>query len=101
MLEITEEKQGTTLTIRPEGQMNLTTSPDVAAKVTSEKLTGIEKLVFDLEKLDYLSSAGLRVFLSAVKAMEGHGEVVIVNAGQEILDIFQLAGFANIATIIE
>ena len=100
MLEIIEEKQGTTLTIRPEGQMNLTTSPDVAERVTSEKLAGIKKLVFDLEKLDYLSSAGLRVFLAAIKVMSGQGgEIVIINPNQEIRDIFDLAGFGNILTL--
>ncbi|MBR6228483.1 MAG: STAS domain-containing protein [Eubacterium sp.] len=99
MLEITEERQGSTLTICPEGQMNLTTSPAVAEKLTAEKLAGVEQLIFDLEKLEYLSSAGLRVFLAATKTMAGQGEIIIRNAGQEIHDIFELAGFANIMTI--
>ncbi len=99
MLEVIEEKQETTLTIRPEGQMNLTTSPAVSEKVTPEHLAGITKLVFDLEKLEYLSSAGLRVFLAAAKAMGEQGEIVIVNAGPEIMDILELAGLPNIMTI--
>ena len=99
MLEVIEKKEGTTLTIRPKGQMNLTTSPAVAEKVTPGYLTGITKLVFDLEELDYLSSAGLRVFLAAAKSVEEQGEIVITGANPEIMDILEMAGLPNIMTI--
>ena len=99
MLEVIEKKEGTTLTIRPEGQMNLTTSPAVAEKVTPEYLTGVTKLVFDLEALDYLSSAGLRVFLAAAKSIGEQGEIVITGANPEIMDILEMAGLPNIMTI--
>ena len=99
MLEVIEEKLETTLTIRPEGQMNLTTSPAVAEKVTPERLAGITKLVWDLEKLEYLSSAGLRVFLAAAKNIGEQGEIVVKNAMPEILDIMEMAGMSNVMTI--
>ena len=99
MLEVIEEKQDTTLTIRPEGKMDLTTSPTVAEKVTPEHLTGITRLVWDLEKLEYLSSAGLRVFLASAVTMGETGEILVINAMPEILDILELAGLQNIMTI--
>ena len=99
MFEIREEKQGATIIFYPEGELNLTTSPTLAEKITEEKLTDADKVIFELEKLEYLSSAGLRVFLKAAKIINDKDRIIIKNANSEIQDIFELAGFANIATI--
>ena len=99
MFEIREEKQGATIIFYPEGELNLTTSPTLAEKIMEEKLTDADKVIFELEKLEYLSSAGLRVFLKAAKIINDKDRIIIKNANSEIQDIFELAGFANIATI--
>ena len=64
-----------------------------------EELIGVEELTFDFEKLDYISSAGLRVLLSAQKAMNNQGKMKIVHANEMILEIFEVTGFADILTI--
>ena len=58
-----------------------------------------EKLVFDFENLGYLSSAGLRVLLSAQKTMNKQGEMVITKVNETIMEIFEVTGFVDILTI--
>ncbi|MBR5031468.1 MAG: STAS domain-containing protein, partial [Clostridia bacterium] len=67
--------------------------------VLKEALLGVEALTFDLAKLDYISSAGLRVLLSAQKTMNKQGEMKIKNVNETILEIFEVTGFNDILTI--
>ena len=53
----------------------------------------------DLEKLDYISSAGLRVLLSAQKTMNKQGKMIVKNASEEVMEIFEVTGFSDILTI--
>ena len=62
-------------------------------------LAGVEKLVFDLAKLEYISSAGLRVLLSAQKVMNKQGSMVVRNVSEEINEIFEVTGFVDILTV--
>ena len=60
----------------------------------------VKELVLDLEKLEYLSSAGLRVLLTAQKQMEKQGgEMVVKNANETIMEVFEVTGFVDIITI--
>ena len=62
-------------------------------------LSGIEKLVFDLKELAYISSAGLRVLLSAQKTMNRQGEMILRNVNEDIMEIFEVTGFVDILNI--
>ena len=62
-------------------------------------LNGVEELLMDFEKLEYLSSAGLRVLLSAQKTMNKQGKMVICHVNETIRDVFEVTGFSEILTI--
>ena len=66
MLNITKKSEGTTLEVALEGRLDTTTAPQLEAELKSD-LPGVTNLVMDFEKLEYISSAGLRVLLSAQK----------------------------------
>ena len=64
-----------------------------------ENITGVTNLVMDFAGLEYLSSAGLRVILSAQKTMNKQGEMVIRNVNETINEVFEITGFIDILTI--
>ena len=99
-MNIVKNQKDTTLTINLEGRLDTSTSPQLENELRSS-LNGITNLVFDLVKLDYISSAGLRVLLSAQKTMNNQGEMVIRNVKPEIMEIFEVTGFVDILTIRE
>ena len=72
---INQHKNGTELTIVLEGRLDTTTSPELE-KALTESLDGITELCFDFEKLEYISSAGLRVLLAAQKIMNEQGTCI-------------------------
>ena len=84
------------LTINLEGRLDTVTSPELEAELNFE---GVEKLVFNFEKLDYISSAGLRLLLMAQKTMNKQGEMVITNVNDTIMEVFEITGFCDILTI--
>ena len=86
------------LTVALEGRLDTTTSPQLEAELRSS-VNGVTVLLFDFEKLDYISSAGLRVLLSAQKVMNRQGEMIIRNVKPVIMDIFEVTGFADILNI--
>ena len=73
--------------------------PDVDAVVAA--IGGVASLIFDLESLQYISSAGLRVLLSAQKIMNKQGSMTIRNANEEVMEIFEVTGFIDILNIEE
>lgn len=89
---------GTERTIALEGRLDTTTSPELEA-VLKDSLDGVAELVFDFEKLDYISSAGLRVLLSTQKTMNRQGAMRILHVGEVIREIFEVTGFSDILTI--
>ena len=74
------------------------TAPELEAAL-KEALVGVEELTIDLAKLEYISSAGLRVLLSAQKTMNRQGSMKVKNANEIIMEIFDVTGFADILTI--
>lgn len=86
------------LTIALDGRLDTTTAPLLEAEL-KQNVNGVTKLVFDFEKLEYLSSAGLRVLLSAQKVMNKQGEMVICNVNDVISEVFEVTGFSDILTI--
>ena len=97
-MTINKTQDGTALTLALEGRLDTTTAPELDSVVKSD-LEGITNLTIDLEKLEYLSSAGLRVLLSAQKTMTKQGEMVVVNTNETIMEIFEITGFSDILTI--
>ncbi len=97
-MNITMDKNGNSLKVALEGRLDTTTSPELESKLEGE-LNEIADLVFDFEKLEYLSSAGLRVLLAAQKIMNKQGKMVIRNANNTIKEIFEVTGFSNILVV--
>ncbi len=81
-----------------EGRLDTVTSPELESAV-KEVLPGITELVLDFGKLEYISSAGLRVLLSAHKALSGVGSMTLCNVNDAIMEIFEVTGFSDILTI--
>lgn len=98
MLSITKKAEGSKLTVFLEGRIDTTTAPQLDDELNAS-LNGVEELTMDLEKLDYISSAGLRVLLSAQKTMNKQGKMVVKNASEEVMEIFEVTGFSDILTI--
>ncbi|MBO7665988.1 MAG: STAS domain-containing protein [Clostridia bacterium] len=97
-MTINKQKNGNGLFISLEGRLDTTTSPAFEQEL-KESLEGVELLTLDFEKLDYISSAGLRVLLSAQNTMKQQGEMKIKNVNETILEIFEVTGFNDILTI--
>ena len=97
-MQITKELNGEKLTIKLEGRLDTNTAPQLETELNGA-IEGITELVFDLSRLEYISSAGLRVLLSAQKTMNKQGEMVITGANETILEIFEVTGFCDILTI--
>lgn len=98
MLNIEKVQEGSKLTVKLEGRLDTTTSPQLETELGSN-LDGVTELIFDLQKLEYISSAGLRVLLSAQKTMNNQGSMVVKNSIEEIREIFDVTGFSDILTI--
>ncbi|MBQ4482531.1 MAG: STAS domain-containing protein [Lachnospiraceae bacterium] len=97
-MKITQNKEGSKLNIALEGRLDTTTAPELENELKTA-LDGVDDLVFDLKELAYISSAGLRVLLSAQKIMNKQGKMVITGANEEIMEIFDVTGFVDILTI--
>ena len=97
-MTITKKQTASSLEIALEGRLDTTTAPELE-KELKESLNGVSELTLDFEKLDYISSAGLRVLLSAQKLMNAQGSMRIVHVGETIMEIFEVTGFSEILTI--
>ena len=97
-MNIQQTRNGNALTIAPEGRLDTMTAPELEAALKTA-LEGVEELTFDFEKLDYISSAGLRVLLAAQKTMNRQGSMKVKNANEIIMEIFEVTGFSDILTI--
>ena len=89
---------GNILTVSLDGRLDTTTAPQLDNTVRTS-LNGISKLIFDMEKLTYISSAGLRILLSAQKIMSARDGMKIKNCCAEVLEIFDITGFTDILDI--
>ncbi|MBQ8164464.1 MAG: STAS domain-containing protein [Clostridia bacterium] len=97
-MEIKMAQQGKELVIELAGRLDTTTAPELEAVVKSE-FEGKDSVIFDFAALDYISSAGLRVLLSAQKIMNRQGPMVIRNVNDTINEVFDVTGFSDILTI--
>ena len=97
-MTITKNQEGAALVIALEGRLDTTTSPELE-KELKESLPGVSQLTLDLEELEYISSAGLRVLLAAQKTMSAQGTMKLIHVNEIIMEIFEITGFSDILTI--
>ena len=97
-MEILKKRDGDTLKIALEGRLDTSTAPSLEEALKKE-LSGVADLEFDFEKLEYISSAGLRVLLSTQKIMNTQGTMKLKNVCPEIMEVFDITGFSEILTI--
>lgn len=97
-MTINVQKDGEKLTLAPEGRIDTVTSPEFS-KAIDDNIEGVKDLVIDLEKLEYISSAGLRVLLTTQKNMNKVGTMKLIHVNDVIMDVFNITGFVDILTI--
>lgn len=97
-MNISKTADGGKLTLALEGRLDTTTAPQLEAEIKSG-LEGVTDLELDFSRLDYLSSAGLRVLLAAQKTMNRQGTMVIRHANETIREVFEVTGFSEILTL--
>ena len=98
MLNMEKTLKNNELNIALEGRLDTTTAPELEKELQSS-LDGVTELKLDFEKLEYISSAGLRVLLAAQKVMNKQGGMKILHVGETIMEIFEVTGFTDILTI--
>ena len=99
MLNIEKNINASEMTVALTGRLDTTTAPDLEREL-KESLDGVTALVIDMSALEYISSAGLRVLLSAQKVMNQQGEMKITGVNDVIMEIFEVTGFSDILNIV-
>ncbi len=97
-MKLTLIPDGSALEAKVEGRLDTTTAPALEKEMTSN-LSGVTTLVLDFEKLEYISSAGLRVVLSLQKQMNKQGRMIVRGVNEAVMEVFTITGFADILTI--
>lgn len=97
-MNISKVQEGTSLRIALEGRLDTTTAPQLE-NVFKESLSNITSLVLDFAALSYISSAGLRVILSAIKIMKKQGSMVVKNVNETVMEVFDITGFSDMLDI--
>lgn len=98
MLNIEKKRNASELTVALTGRLDTTTSPELE-KALKASLDGVTDLVIDMAGLEYISSAGLRVMLTAQKTMNRQGSMRVIHVNDIIGEIFAVTGFTDILTI--
>ena len=96
IIEMKRNAQELVMAVR--GRLDTITAPALEKEI-NEKIQDIETLILDFSGLEYVSSAGLRVLLSTQKKMQKRGAMRVINVREEIMDVFEMTGFADILTI--
>lgn len=99
-MTITEVRNNEMLTLTVEGRLDTTTAP-ILEKTINELLDGVTELILDMNQLVYVSSAGLRVLLSTQKKMSKIGSMKLTGICDEVMDVFEMTGFADILDIVK
>ena len=97
-MDIKKTREGEKLLLKVEGRIDTITAPTLF-EVFQENVNGVTELTIDLQDVDYVSSAGLRFFLSAQKTMNNQGKMIIKNVDKNVMEVFELTGFNEILTI--
>ena len=98
-MNITKSVEGSVMKVSVSGRLDTATAPQLESEL-KDSLDGIKELVLEIPELDYISSAGLRVFLSALKAMKAkNGTMRVTGASEMVREIFDVTGFSEIMTL--
>lgn len=97
-MTINKEMNDQVLSVHIEGRLDTTTAPELEESL-KDSIDETKELILDLENLEYMSSAGLRVLLSAQKQMSQQGSMKVINVNDTIKEIFEVTGFDSILTI--
>lgn len=98
-MEIVKNVEGEVMNVALEGRLDTMTAPNLDAELR-DSLGAISELVFDFSKVDYISSAGLRVLLFAQKVMNKQGSMIVKNVNPEVKEVFEVTGFSDILKIV-
>ena len=97
-MTINKTNEADKLIISVGGRLDTTTAPELEAELKNS-LDDVKELVFDIKELEYISSAGLRVLLSAQKVMNKQGKMTVTGANEAVMEIFEVTGFVDILNI--
>ena len=97
-MTINKIPEGEKLTIAISGRLDTNSSPKLEAELR-QSVGGVTELVFDFSGVEYISSAGLRVLLAAQKVMNRQGSMKLIGVSDEVMEVFEITGFADILTI--
>ena len=97
-MEIIKNRVDNNLDLALIGRLDTTTAPELEA-VVKENVEGVTALTLDFAKLEYISSAGLRILLASQKIMNKQGTMVIRNVNADIMEVFEITGFSDILTV--
>ena len=97
-MTINKTQEGSCLTLALTGRLDTMTSPELEAEL-NRSLEDAQSLVLDFTGLEYISSAGLRVLLSAHKAMSGKGGMKVIHINEVVREVFDVTGFSDILNI--
>ncbi len=98
-MQLSKTIHGTALHIAIQGRIDTTTAPRLEAELRAD-ISGITELYLDFSEVEYISSAGLRVLLSAQKVMNRQGKMVVQHVNEVVMDVLDVTGFVDILTIV-
>ena len=98
-MTINKTQNGNALTVAIEGRLDTTTAPQLEAEL-KDSLDGITELTMELSAMEYISSAGLRVLLSAQKIMNKQGKMKVTGVNETVMEVFEVTGFSDILNIV-
>ena len=98
IMNISKIPEGDKLTVKIEGRLDTTTAPELENELKAS-YDGVKELILDVSAMEYISSAGLRVLLSAQKTMAKQGNMTVKNVSADIMEIFDVTGFVDILNI--
>lgn len=98
-MKIEKKVNENNLTITLEGRLDTIAAPELEKELND--LKHINNIVFDFQKLEYISSSGLRILLSCQKEIEERGKVKIINASADIIKILDITGFTNLIDVLK
>ncbi len=98
-MNIVVTENGATITLALSGRLDTLSSPELSTAINSA-LEKSNQLVLDFTDLDYISSAGLRVLLTAQKQLSGNGSLTLAHVNSTVQDILDMTGFSDILTIV-
>lgn len=98
MMKITKTENGNSLCLALEGKLDTVTAPELDVIIRGS-VSGVKELIIDMQNLDYLSSAGLRVLHGAQRIMNKQGTLRIIHVRKNIMEVFAVTGFKSILNI--